>query len=93
MTGGRQRLIAHKAQKYGKVLIYTIFLLFFFEKNEYIPHIAFNYLASGEKLGKPNEYTFTLHYKYTGVIAINIVIKLSLLHMNNAAKYINRLTI
>ena len=43
--------------------------------------------------GERNEYTFTLHYKYTGVIAINIVIKLSLLHMNNAAKYISRLTI
>ena len=70
-----------------------VFLLFFFEKNEYIPHIAFNYLASEEKLGERNEYTFTLHYKYTGVIAINIVIELSLLHMNNAAKYINRLTI
>ncbi len=53
--GGRQRFLAHKAQKYGKVLIYTIKLRIFFEKNEYIPHIALNKLTSGEKLGKINE--------------------------------------
>ena len=76
-----------------KYLYIQYFAKNFFEINEYIPHIALNKLTSGEKLGECNEYTFTLHYKYTGVIAINIVIKLPLLHMNNAAKYNNRLTI